>query len=135
MLQSGDGTDRNGLILARSAAMFNRLSLTLKAKFSRLLDRAESPAEILDYSYEQQLEQLYGMRRDVADLVTAKQRVMHHRDRRRARFASSIWVLAKRSSSAGRTSPARRSSASGWSVRNSSSSIRSSPTWNVSRPR
>ncbi len=31
--------------------------------------------EILDYSYEQQLEQLHGMRRDVADLVTAKQRV------------------------------------------------------------
>jgi phage shock protein A len=62
--------------------MFNRLSLRLKAKFSRLLDRVESPAEILDYSYEQQLEQLYGMRRDVADLVTAKQRVVHHRDRR-----------------------------------------------------
>jgi phage shock protein A len=62
--------------------MFNRLSVTLKAKFSRLLDRAESPAEILDYSYEQQLEQLYGMRRDVADLVTAKQGVIRHRDRR-----------------------------------------------------
>jgi phage shock protein A len=62
--------------------MFNRLSLRLKARFSRLLDRAESPAELLDYSYEQQLEQLYGMRRDVADLATAKQRVVHHRDRR-----------------------------------------------------
>jgi phage shock protein A len=62
--------------------MFNRLSLRLKASFSRLLDRAESPMEILDYSYEQQLQQLYGMRRDVADLVTAKQRVVHHRDRR-----------------------------------------------------
>jgi phage shock protein A len=62
--------------------MFNRLSFRLKASFSRLLDRAESPVEILDYSYEQQLQQLYGMRRDVADLVTAKQRVIHHRDRR-----------------------------------------------------
>jgi phage shock protein A len=79
--------DLNGLILAcrpgpARPAMFNRLSLTLKAKFSRLLDRAESPVEILDYSYEQQLEQLYGMRREVADLVTAKQRVIRHRDRR-----------------------------------------------------
>src|ERR1700759_4590441 len=64
------------------ATMFNRLSLSLKARFSRLLDRAESPAELLDYSYEQQLEQLYGMRQDVADLVTAKQRVVRHRDRR-----------------------------------------------------
>lgn len=66
--------------------MFNRLSLWLKTRFSRLLDRVESPEEILDYSYDQQLEQLYGMRRDVADLVTAKQRVMHHRDRRREQF-------------------------------------------------
>jgi phage shock protein A len=66
--------------------MFNRLSLRLKARFSRLLDRAESPVEILDYGYEQQLEQLYGMRRDVADLVTAKQRVVHHRDRREAQL-------------------------------------------------
>jgi phage shock protein A len=62
--------------------MFNRLSLRLKASFSRLLDRVESPMEILDYSYEQQLEQMYGMRSDVADLVTAKQRVVQHRDRR-----------------------------------------------------
>jgi phage shock protein A len=62
--------------------MFTRLSLRLKARFSRLLDRVESPAEILDYSYDQQLERLYDMRRDVADLVTAKQRVMHDRDRR-----------------------------------------------------
>jgi phage shock protein A len=64
------------------APMFNRLSLRLKARFSQLLDRAESPVEMLDYSYERQLEQLYGMRRDVADLATAKQRVIQHRDRR-----------------------------------------------------
>jgi len=68
--------------------MFNRLSLTLKAKFSRLLDRTEDPAEILDYSYSQQLEQLYEMRRDVAELVTAKQRVMHQRDRRQEHLHS-----------------------------------------------
>jgi phage shock protein A len=72
------------LILRRPArsAMFNRLSLRLRMRFSRLLDRAEDPVEILDYSYDQQLEQLYEMRRDVAELVTAKQRVMHQRDRR-----------------------------------------------------
>jgi phage shock protein A len=49
--------------------MFKRLTLSLKAKFSRLLDRGEDPAEILDYTYERQLEQLHGMRRDVADLA------------------------------------------------------------------
>lgn len=42
--------------------------------------------EILDYSYEQQVEQLYSLRRDVADLVTAKKRVAHQRDRRQDQF-------------------------------------------------
>jgi phage shock protein A len=66
--------------------MLNRLSLRLKAWFSRLLDRAEDPVEILDYSYDQQLERLYDTRRDVADLVTAKHRVVHQRDRRQDEF-------------------------------------------------
>ncbi len=42
--------------------------------------------EILDYSYERQVEQLHGLRRDVADLVTAKKRVAHQRDRRQEQF-------------------------------------------------
>jgi phage shock protein A len=66
--------------------MSNRLTLMLKARFSRFLDRAEDPAEMLDYSYEQQVEQLYGLRRDIADLVTAKKRVMHQRDHREEQF-------------------------------------------------
>ena len=66
--------------------MSNRLSLRLKAWFSRRLDRVEDPVEILDYSYQRQTEQLYAMRRDVAELVTAKQRVMHQRERRLDQF-------------------------------------------------
>jgi phage shock protein A len=66
--------------------MFNRLTLRLKAKLSGLLDRAEDPVEMLDYGYERQVEQLYGLRRDVADLVTAKKRVVQQRDRRQAQF-------------------------------------------------
>lgn len=66
--------------------MFNRLTQILKAKLSGLLDRAEDPVEMLDYGYERQVEQLYGLRRDVADLVTAKKRVAHQRDRRQAQF-------------------------------------------------
>jgi phage shock protein A len=66
--------------------MFKRLKLGLKAKLSRLLDRAEDPAEILDYSYELHLEQLYGMRRHVADLATAKKRVARLRDSRQRQF-------------------------------------------------
>jgi phage shock protein A len=66
--------------------MFKRLIFSLRAKFSRLLDRAEDPAEILDYSYEQYVEQLHRMRGDVADLVTAKKRVAQQRDRHQERF-------------------------------------------------
>ena len=66
--------------------MSNRLSFRLKAWFSRRLDRVEDPVEILDYSYQRQAEQLYAMRRDVAELVTAKQRVMHQRERRLDQF-------------------------------------------------
>ena len=66
--------------------MFDRLTLRLKARFSRLLDRADDPVEILDYSYERQVEQLYGLQRDIADLVTAKKRVVQQRDRRQDQF-------------------------------------------------
>jgi phage shock protein A len=66
--------------------MFKRLKLFLNPKLSRLLDRAEDPAEILDYSYQRQVEQLHGMRRDVADLVTAKKRVAQQRDRQQDQF-------------------------------------------------
>src|SRR5207253_706485 len=39
------------------AGLMSRASMVVKAKFSKLLDHAENPAETLDYSYEQQLEQ------------------------------------------------------------------------------
>ncbi len=47
----------------------------IKAKFSRLLDRAENPSETLDYSYEAQLTQLQNVRRGIADVATAKKRL------------------------------------------------------------
>ena len=52
-----------------------RTSLIAKAKFSKLLDKAEDPTETLDYSYEQQLEQLQNVKRGVADVTTAKKRL------------------------------------------------------------
>ena len=48
------------------AGLMARASLIVKAKFSKLLNRAENPTETLDYSYEQMLTQLQNMkRRDV----------------------------------------------------------------------
>jgi phage shock protein A len=57
------------------AGLMSRASLVVKAKFSKLLDRAENPNETLDYSYEQQLQLLQNVKRGVADVVTAKKRL------------------------------------------------------------
>jgi len=55
--------------------LMSRLSLILKAKFSKALDRAENPNETLDYSYEEQLRQLQNVKRGIADVTTAKKRL------------------------------------------------------------
>jgi phage shock protein A len=57
------------------AGLMSRASMVVKAKFSKLLDRAEDPGETLDYSYERQLELLQNVKRGIADVVTAKKRI------------------------------------------------------------
>jgi phage shock protein A len=57
------------------AGLLSRASMVIKAKLSKLLDRAEDPSETLDYSYEKQLELLQNVKRGVADVVTAKKRL------------------------------------------------------------
>src|SRR3954467_5187163 len=57
------------------AGLLSRASMVIKAKFSKLLDRAENPAETLDYSYEQQLRLLQNVKRGIADVVTSKKRL------------------------------------------------------------
>ena len=55
--------------------MGGRMSTVIKAKISRLLDRAEDPGETLDYSYTKQLESLQNVKKGIADVVTAKKRL------------------------------------------------------------
>lgn len=55
-------------ILSRTATVF-------KAKISKVLDRAEDPREVLDYSYEKQLELLRNVKRGVIEVTTAKRRL------------------------------------------------------------
>ena len=52
-----------------------RFSTVVKAKVSKLLDKAEDPAETLDYSYQKQLESLQNVKKGIADVVTAKKRL------------------------------------------------------------
>jgi phage shock protein A len=57
------------------AGLMERTMTLIKARWSRLLDRAEKPSETLDYSYERQLELLQNVKRGVADVVTSKKRL------------------------------------------------------------
>src|ERR1700758_2794341 len=57
------------------AGLWSRTTMVVKAKYSKLLNRAENPTETLDYSYEQMLEQLQNVKRGVADVVTSKKRI------------------------------------------------------------
>src|SRR5258707_3363641 len=57
------------------AGLTGRMSTVVKAKISKLLDRAEDPGETLDYSYQKQLELLQNVKKDIADIVTSKKRL------------------------------------------------------------
>ncbi len=52
-----------------------RLALLFRVKANKALDRAEDPREVLDYSYERQLEMLTRVRRGVADVATSRRRL------------------------------------------------------------
>jgi phage shock protein A len=51
------------------------MSTVIKAKVSKILDKAEDPAETLDYSYQKQLESLQNVKKGIADVVTSKKRL------------------------------------------------------------
>jgi phage shock protein A len=52
-----------------------RMSVVIKSKISKLLDRAEDPAETLEYSYQKQVELLQNVKKGIADVVTSKKRL------------------------------------------------------------
>jgi phage shock protein A len=51
------------------------MSTVIKAKISKMLDRAEDPAETLEYSYQKQTELLQNVKKGIADVVTSKKRL------------------------------------------------------------
>jgi phage shock protein A len=56
-------------------SLSKRISLVFKSKANKLLDRAEDPREVLDYSYQKQLEMLQQVRRGLADVATSRKRI------------------------------------------------------------
>src|SRR5436305_14656463 len=84
-----------------------RMSTVIKAKISKLLDRAEDPGETLDYSYQKQIELLQNVKRGIADVVTARKRV----EMQQAQLEQSVVKLesqARDAVSAGREDLARQ---------------------------
>ena len=57
------------------AGLSGRMSTVIKAKISKLLDRAEDPGETLEYSYQKQIEMLQNVKKGIADVVTSKKRL------------------------------------------------------------
>lgn len=57
------------------AGMWQRFTMIFKSKANAALDKAENPAQTLDYSYEKQLEMLQKVRRGVADVATSRKRI------------------------------------------------------------
>jgi phage shock protein A len=53
----------------------NRISTVIKQKANVIIDKYEDPREALDYSYTKQIELLNKLRRDIAEVVTAKRRL------------------------------------------------------------
>jgi phage shock protein A len=53
----------------------NRISTVIKQKANVIIDKYEDPREALDYSYTKQNELLNKLRRDIAEVVTAKRRL------------------------------------------------------------
>jgi phage shock protein A len=58
-----------------------RFTTVIKAKISKMLDKAEDPGETLDYSYQKQLELLQNVKKGIAEVVTSKKRLQMQADR------------------------------------------------------
>lgn len=52
-----------------------RMSTVVQAKMNKIMDRMEDPREVLDVSYEKQLQLLQNVKRGVAEVTTSKKRV------------------------------------------------------------
>jgi phage shock protein A len=63
------------------AGTSGRFTTIIKAKISKLLDRAEDPGETLDYSYQKQLELLQNVKKGIAEVVTSKKRLQMQADK------------------------------------------------------
>lgn len=87
--------------------LLDRMGTIVKSKMSRIMDRMEDPREVLDYSYEKQLELLQNVKRGIAEVATSKKRLELQRARL-AQSAEQLEVKAREALSSGREDLARQ---------------------------
>ncbi len=70
-------SDRTASSTMRQAAMslFSRAHDIVAAKTNKALDSAENPNEMLDYSYQQMLDQIVRVRRGLVDIAASRKRI------------------------------------------------------------
>ena len=83
-----------------------RIAALFRIKANKALDRAEDPREVLDYSYQRQLEMLQDVRRGMADVTTSRKRVGLQTDQLH-QSAERLQDQAQRALAAGREDLAR----------------------------
>lgn len=86
--------------------MLSRMTTLIKVKVNKLLGAAEDPREVLDYSYERQLQMLQDVKRGIVDVTTSKRRL----ELQRAKLEEGVTRLqgqAKQALGAGREDLAR----------------------------
>ena len=88
------------------AGLMRRISTLIRAKINKLLNRAEDPAETLDYAYERQLKDLQNVKKGIADVVTAKKR-LQMQEAQLGQQAGKLDSQAREAMSAGREDLAR----------------------------
>jgi phage shock protein A len=70
------------------AGLLSRLTATIKAKISKILDTVEDPRETLDYSYKRQLELQTDVKKGVANVITSKKRLELQKSKLEANVAT-----------------------------------------------
>ncbi len=55
--------------------LIGRMNVVIKSKISKIMDKFEDPREVLDYSYEKQLELLQKVKRGVVEVATSRKRL------------------------------------------------------------
>jgi phage shock protein A len=55
--------------------LISRLATFLRIRTSAALDKAENPGQVMDYSYQKQLEQLQQLKRSIVEVVTQEKRL------------------------------------------------------------